>query len=51
MKVKECMCSEVACVKPDSKITDVANLMLNKHIGCVPAPFVSLNAYFPNSYI
>ena len=36
MKVKECMCSEVACVKPDSKISDVAKLMLNKHVGCVP---------------
>ena len=36
MKVKECMCSEVACVKPDSKITDVAKLMLNKHVGCIP---------------
>lgn len=36
MKVKECMCSEVACVNPDSKITDVAKLMLNKHVGCIP---------------
>ena len=36
MKVKECMCKEVACVKPDSKITDVAKLMLNKHVGCIP---------------
>ncbi len=36
MKVKECMCSEVACVNPESKITDVAKLMLNKHVGCIP---------------
>ena len=36
MKVKECMCKEVACVKPDSKITDVARLMLDKHVGCIP---------------
>ena len=36
MKVKECMCKEVACVNPDSKISDVAKLMLNKHVGCVP---------------
>jgi len=36
MKVKECMCSEVACVKPESKISDVAKLMLNKHVGCIP---------------
>ena len=36
MKVKECMCSEVACVKPDTKINEVAKLMLNKHVGCIP---------------
>ncbi len=36
MKVKECMCSEVACVNPNSKISDVAKLMLNKHVGCIP---------------
>lgn len=36
MKVKECMCSEVTCVKPDSTIYDVAKLMLNKHVGCIP---------------
>ena len=36
MKVKECMCKEVSCVKPETKITDVAKLMLNKHVGCIP---------------
>ena len=36
MKVKECMCTQVSCVNPDTKIKDVAKLMLNKHIGCVP---------------
>lgn len=36
MKVKECMCSEVTCVNPGAKITDVAKLMLNKHVGCIP---------------
>lgn len=36
MKVKECMCSEVACVNPNSTISDVAKLMLNKHVGCIP---------------
>lgn len=36
MKVKECMCKEVACVKPESKINEVAKLMLNKHVGCIP---------------
>lgn len=36
MKVKECMCSEVACVNPNSTICDVAKVMLNKHVGCIP---------------
>ena len=36
MKVKECMCTEVSCVKPDTKINEVAKTMLNKHVGCVP---------------
>lgn len=36
MKVKECMCNNVACVNPDSKISDVAKLMLNRHVGCIP---------------
>ncbi len=36
MKVKECMCSEVACVNPETTICDVAKLMLNKHVGCIP---------------
>lgn len=36
MKVKDCMCNEVACVNPESTIKDCAKLMCNKHIGCVP---------------
>ena len=36
MKVKECMCREVACVKPEATICDVAKLMLSKHVGCIP---------------
>lgn len=36
MKVKDCMCHEVACLTPESTIKDCANLMCNKHIGCVP---------------
>ena len=36
MKVKECMCSQGECVKPEATVCDVAKLMLNKHIGCVP---------------
>lgn len=36
MKVKECMCKEVACVNPNQTVCDVAKLMLNKHVGCIP---------------
>jgi len=36
MKVKECMCHEVECVGPEATVCDVAKLMQNKHIGCVP---------------
>lgn len=36
MKVKECMCNEVACVNPESTIKDCAKLMCNKHVGCIP---------------
>ncbi len=36
MKVKDCMCGDVCCVKPDTKIYDVAKLMEQNHIGCVP---------------
>lgn len=36
MKVKECMCNEVCCVKPNSKIYEVAKVMCDNHVGCVP---------------
>ena len=36
MKVKDCMCNDVACVKPDSNLNQVAKLMSEKHVGCVP---------------
>ena len=36
MKVKECMCKEVACVNPNATVCDVAKLMLDKHVGCIP---------------
>ena len=36
MKVKDCMCGEVCCVKPETKIYEVAKLMEKNHIGCVP---------------
>ena len=36
MKVKDCMCGEVYCVKPETTINEIAKLMGQNHIGCVP---------------
>ena len=36
MKVKDCMCNDVCCVKPETKINEVAKIMSQNHIGCVP---------------
>lgn len=36
MKVKDCMCEDVCCVRPETKIQEVAKLMNQHHIGCVP---------------
>lgn len=36
MKVKDYMCDDIFFVKPDTKIIDVAKIMKDNHIGCVP---------------
>ena len=36
MKVKDCMCNDVCCVKADTKLNEVAKLMNEKHVGCIP---------------
>ena len=36
MKVKDCMCTKVACVTPQDTITNVAKIMETNHVGCVP---------------
>ena len=36
MKVKECMCNQVACVTPQDTISNAAKVMQKNHIGCVP---------------
>ena len=36
MKVKECMCNEVCCVKPETNVYEVAKLMSEYHIGSIP---------------
>ncbi len=36
MKVKDCMSNNVCCVNPNNKVYEVAKIMCDKHIGCVP---------------
>lgn len=36
MKVRDCMCNDVACVGPEATVSDVAKLMQEKHVGCIP---------------
>lgn len=36
MKVNECMCKNVNCVKLEDTVTSVAKTMESNHIGCVP---------------
>lgn len=36
MKVKDCMCGEVCCVKTNATVKEIAKLMEQNHIGCVP---------------
>ena len=36
MKVKDCMCKQVSCVNPNATICDVAKIMNQEHVGCVP---------------
>lgn len=36
MKVKDCMCNQVACLNTNASVEECAKLMCDKHIGCVP---------------
>lgn len=36
MKVNECMCKNVICANANTTVYEVANLMSENHIGCVP---------------
>ena len=36
MKVQDCMCKQVVCVKPETTVTDVAKLMEEHHVGSIP---------------
>lgn len=36
MKAKDCMCNDVICVKSNASIYDVAKIMNDNHVGCVP---------------
>lgn len=36
MKVRECMCNQVSCVKPNATLNQVAQVMQQNHVGCIP---------------
>lgn len=36
MKVQDCMCKDVCCIKPETKIGEAAKLMSQNHVGCLP---------------
>lgn len=36
MKVKECMCGNVCYCTPDTKVSDVAKIMNENGVGCIP---------------
>ena len=36
MKVQDCMCNDVCCIKPETKIEEAAKLMSQNHVGCLP---------------
>lgn len=36
MEVKECMCKNVVCADQDTTVTDIAKLMSENHVGCIP---------------
>ncbi len=36
MKVQDCMCENVFCIKPETKIQEAAKLMSENHVGCIP---------------
>ncbi len=36
MKVKDCMCNDVCCANPATTVNEIAKMMCDNHIGCVP---------------
>ena len=36
MKVQDCMCQDIYCIKPETKIGEAAKLMSEHHVGCLP---------------
>lgn len=36
MEVKECMCKNVVCANQDTTVSDIAKLMSENHVGCIP---------------
>ena len=36
MKVKECMTDKISFAKPEATVKEVATLMMDEHVGCIP---------------
>ena len=36
MKAKECMCNDICFVKSNATVSEVAKLMNDNHVGCIP---------------
>ncbi len=36
MKVQDCMCQDICCIKPETNIGEAAKLMSEHHVGCLP---------------
>ena len=36
MKIKDCMCKDIEYISGSTSVKECAELMLNKHVGCMP---------------
>ena len=36
MKVQDCMCKDVCCIKPETSLQEASKIMSQNHVGCLP---------------
>ena len=36
MKVQDCMCKDVCCIKPEISLQEASKIMSQNHVGCLP---------------